>query len=131
MPDSPQELLELLIHESDEERCRAIARELVERCDGALAGQLLRLLNSYPGPVAEAAAFLLAERSTGGFVSAGAVPDAIAGFSHASPEVRQWCATILRGIGADARAAVEPLLNALNDPDAGVRQAVEIGRAHV
>jgi len=86
----------------------SIARELLECGDVSLAVQLLPLLSDDTGPASIAGAFLLAEWS---------------GLTHSSPEVRQWCATALRGLGPDARDAVGPLTDALDDSDNGVRQA--------
>lgn len=109
----------------------AIARELVTCREDAMARQLLHLMNEHTGPPSVAAAFLLAEWANDGFVMAGAVPAAVRGLAHPSAEVRQWCATILRGIGVEARDAVVPLLETLKDPDAGVRQAAVNALGHV
>jgi len=123
LADSPQQLVEDLIQSTDTARSMAIARELVECGDEVLAARLFQLLTTHESAASAAGAFLLAEWSNQGHVSAKHVPEIVKGLAHPSPEVRQWSAVILRGIRAHARDAVKPLLGTLDDPDIGVRQA--------
>lgn len=121
--ESRQQLLDNLVQSTDARHCMALARDLVECGDASTAEQLLPLVAEERGAVSEAAAFLLAEWSIHGHVPAAHVPAIVKGLAHASPEVRQWCAACLRGLGPDAGDAVGPLIDALHDSDNGVRQA--------
>ncbi|MBC8875889.1 MAG: HEAT repeat domain-containing protein [Planctomycetes bacterium] len=57
-------------------------------------------------------------------VGSEAVPILIEDLSHSRADIRQWAATVLGEIGADAREAIPPLVGAMSDDvDPGVREA--------
>jgi hypothetical protein len=51
------------------------------------------------------------------------VPVLVEHLSHQRADIRQWAATVLGEIGADAHEATPALIDALSDDDAGVREA--------
>lgn len=51
------------------------------------------------------------------------VPVLVEHLSHQRADIRQWAATVLGEIGADANEATPALIDALSDNDAGVREA--------
>ena len=56
-------------------------------------------------------------------IGAESVPVLVEHLSHQRADIRQWAATVLGEIGADADEATPALIDALSDADAGVREA--------
>jgi HEAT repeat protein len=56
-------------------------------------------------------------------IGAEAVPVLVEHLSHQRADIRQWAATVLGEIGADANEATPALIDALSDNDVGVREA--------
>jgi HEAT repeat protein len=53
-----------------------------------------------------------------------AIPILVSYLGHEQPDIRRWAAMALGEIGPSARDAIPPLLDALHDENAGVRDAV-------
>lgn len=56
-------------------------------------------------------------------IGAESVPVLVEHLSHRRADIRQWAATVLGEIGADADEAIPALIDALSDDDVGVREA--------